>query len=51
VVLVDTAGRLAIDAEMMAEIKAVHAAINPEEFRRAATEVVQVRELARCFGL
>lgn len=25
----------------------VHAAINPEEFRRAATEVVQVRELAR----
>src|SRR5690606_8854307 len=28
VVLVDTAGRLAIDAEMMAEIYAVHAAIN-----------------------
>jgi len=31
VVLVDTAGRLAIDAEMMAEIQAVHAAIKPAE--------------------
>src|SRR3546814_20150142 len=31
VVLVDTAGRLAVDAEMMAEIQAVHAAINPAE--------------------
>ena len=31
VVLVDTAGRLAIDAEMMAEISQLHAAINPIE--------------------
>jgi signal recognition particle subunit SRP54 len=31
VVLVDTAGRLAIDSEMMAEIKQLHAAINPVE--------------------
>jgi len=31
VVLVDTAGRLHIDTEMMAEIKAIHAAINPVE--------------------
>jgi signal recognition particle subunit SRP54 len=31
VVLVDTAGRLHIDAEMMDEIKAVHAAVNPVE--------------------
>src|SRR6478672_2667357 len=31
VLLVDTAGRLAIDAEMMAEIKALHAALNPIE--------------------
>ena len=31
VVIVDTAGRLAIDAEMMAEIQAVHAAIKPAE--------------------
>ncbi|WP_159016103.1 signal recognition particle protein [Cognatiluteimonas profundi] len=31
VVIVDTAGRLAIDAAMMAEIKALHAAINPVE--------------------
>ncbi|MCK9237590.1 MAG: signal recognition particle protein [Thiopseudomonas sp.] len=31
VVLVDTAGRLAIDEEMMAEISALHAAINPIE--------------------
>ncbi|MCW8924592.1 MAG: signal recognition particle protein [Gammaproteobacteria bacterium] len=31
VVLVDTAGRLHIDAEMMAEIKQVHAAVNPIE--------------------
>ncbi len=31
VVLVDTAGRLHIDAEMMEEIKAVHAAIKPVE--------------------
>ena len=31
VLLVDTAGRLAIDAEMMDEIKALHAAINPVE--------------------
>lgn len=31
VVLIDTAGRLAIDEEMMAEIKAIHAAINPIE--------------------
>jgi len=31
VLLVDTAGRLAIDEAMMAEIKAVHAAINPVE--------------------
>lgn len=29
--LVDTAGRLAIDEEMMAEIKALHAALNPIE--------------------
>ena len=31
VLLVDTAGRLAIDEEMMAEIKALHAAANPVE--------------------
>lgn len=31
VLMVDTAGRLAIDEEMMAEIKALHAAINPVE--------------------
>ncbi len=31
VLIVDTAGRLAIDAEMMAEIKALHAAVNPIE--------------------
>lgn len=31
VVLVDTAGRLAIDAAMMAEIQQLHAAINPVE--------------------
>ncbi len=31
VLIVDTAGRLAIDEEMMAEIRAVHAAINPIE--------------------
>lgn len=31
VVLVDTAGRLAIDSEMMAEIAQLHAAINPVE--------------------
>lgn len=31
VVMVDTAGRLAIDADMMAEIQQIHAAINPVE--------------------
>jgi len=31
VLIVDTAGRLAIDTEMMAEITAIHAAINPVE--------------------
>ncbi|NQZ29830.1 MAG: signal recognition particle protein [Oceanospirillaceae bacterium] len=31
VLLVDTAGRLAVDSEMMAEIKELHAAINPVE--------------------
>lgn len=31
VLLVDTAGRLHIDAEMMDEIKAIHAAVNPHE--------------------
>lgn len=31
VLLVDTAGRLAIDEEMMAEIKQIHAAIDPAE--------------------
>ncbi|XXQ68278.1 signal recognition particle protein [Neisseriaceae bacterium B1] len=31
VLMVDTAGRLAIDEEMMNEIKAIHAAINPLE--------------------
>ena len=31
VLIVDTAGRLAIDAAMMAEIQAVHAAVNPIE--------------------
>jgi signal recognition particle subunit SRP54 len=31
VVLVDTAGRLHIDTDMMAEIKAIHAAVNPIE--------------------
>ena len=31
VVIVDTAGRLHIDAEMMAEIQRVHAAVNPTE--------------------
>ena len=31
VLIVDTAGRLAIDAEMMDEIKRIHAAVNPHE--------------------
>ncbi|MCE7032705.1 signal recognition particle protein [Lysobacter sp. GX 14042] len=31
VLLVDTAGRLAVDEAMMAEIKALHAAVNPAE--------------------
>ena len=31
VLMVDTAGRLAIDEEMMNEIKALHAAVNPVE--------------------
>ncbi len=31
VLIVDTAGRLAIDEAMMAEVKAVHAAVNPVE--------------------
>lgn len=31
VVLVDTAGRLAVDAQMMAEIKSLHAALDPVE--------------------
>jgi len=31
VVIVDTAGRLAIDEELMAEIKGLHAAVNPVE--------------------
>jgi signal recognition particle subunit SRP54 len=31
VVIIDTAGRLAIDAEMMVEIQALHAAVNPVE--------------------
>ena len=31
VLIVDTAGRLHVDAEMMAEIKALHAALNPIE--------------------
>lgn len=31
VLLVDTAGRLAIDEDMMSEIKALHAAVNPVE--------------------
>lgn len=31
VVIIDTAGRLHIDQEMMAEVKAIHAAINPVE--------------------
>ncbi len=31
VLIVDTAGRLAIDVEMMEEIKSIHAAINPVE--------------------
>ncbi len=31
VLIVDTAGRLAIDADMMAEIRALHAALNPIE--------------------
>lgn len=31
VVLVDTAGRLHVDAELMTEIKALHAAVNPVE--------------------
>lgn len=31
VVLVDTAGRLAVDEQMMQEIKALHAAVNPVE--------------------
>lgn len=31
VLIVDSAGRLAVDAEMMAEIRALHAALNPVE--------------------
>ena len=31
VVIIDTAGRLAVDAEMMAEISNIHKAVNPQE--------------------
>ena len=31
VVIIDTAGRLAVDAEMMNEISDIHKAINPQE--------------------
>src|SRR5690606_33252901 len=52
VVLVDTAGRLAIDAEMMAEIQAVHAAINPAEtlFVVDAMTGQDAANTARAFG-
>ena len=52
VVLVDTAGRLAIDAEMMAEIQAVHAAIKPAEtlFVVDAMTGQDAANTARAFG-
>ncbi|WP_421684041.1 signal recognition particle protein [Stutzerimonas urumqiensis] len=52
VVLVDTAGRLAIDSEMMAEIQAVHAAIKPAEtlFVVDAMTGQDAANTARAFG-
>jgi signal recognition particle subunit SRP54 len=52
VVLVDTAGRLAIDSEMMAEIQAIHAAIKPAEtlFVVDAMTGQDAANTARAFG-
>src|SRR5690606_24619696 len=52
VVLGDTAGRLALDAEMMAEIQPVHAAINPAEtlFVVDAMTGQDAANTARAFG-
>lgn len=52
VLLVDTAGRLAIDEEMMAEIKALHAAVNPVEtlFTVDAMTGQDAANTAKAFG-
>ena len=52
VLLVDTAGRLAIDEEMMAEIKALHAAVNPIEtlFTVDAMTGQDAANTAKAFG-
>jgi len=52
VLLVDTAGRLGIDSEMMAEIKALHMAINPVEtlFVVDAMQGQDAVNTARAFG-
>ena len=52
VLLVDTAGRLHIDAEMMAEIKAIHTAVNPVEtlFIVDAMTGQDAANTARAFG-
>lgn len=52
VLLVDTAGRLAIDEAMMAEIKALHAAVNPVEtlFVVDAMTGQDAANTARAFG-
>ncbi|PLW68074.1 signal recognition particle protein [Pseudohalioglobus lutimaris] len=52
VLIVDTAGRLAVDAEMMAEIAAVHRAVNPIEtlFVVDAMTGQDAANTARAFG-
>ncbi|HEX9391678.1 MAG TPA: signal recognition particle protein [Usitatibacteraceae bacterium] len=52
VLIVDTAGRLAIDAAMMAEIKAIHAAIEPIEtlFTVDAMQGQDAVNVARAFS-
>ncbi len=52
VLIVDTAGRLAVDAEMMAEIAAVHKAVNPIEtlFVVDAMTGQDAANTARAFG-
>jgi len=52
VLIVDTAGRLAIDEAMMAEIKALHAALNPIEtlFVTDAMQGQDAVNVAKAFG-